>query len=173
MIYCIIANWFSTKIGIDYRYLSFWENHDIVEELIMVKIKKLPLFTLILAVMLSTGGACLFPMLTAQASSGAMDMDNQSPADDQDEVMGANDMGSMVHLPLTQSHVKTCSTDCGQAKNSVGTIKKAKELLGLPNLASQGAFITPSLADGLNLGAFDPPEIPPLQDLILTVAKKE
>lgn len=139
----------------------------------MIKMKKIPLFALILAVMLSTGGSCIFPMLTAQASSGAMDMDNQSPADEQVDVVGANDMGSMVHLPLTQSHVKTCSTDCGQAKNNVGTIKKTKELLDLPSLASQGVFITPSLIDGLDFEAFEPPEIPPLQEALLTVAKRE
>lgn len=136
----------------------------------MIKMKKLPLFALILAVMLSTGGSCLFPMLTAQASSGAMDMDSQSPADDQGDVMGANDMGFMVHSPLTQTHVKTCSTDCGQAKNNVGTIKKAKEL---PSLASQGIFVVPSLVDEPDLEAFEPPEIPPLQEALLSVAKRE
>ncbi len=135
--------------------------------------KKIPLFALILAVMLSTGGSCLFPMLTAQASSGVMDMDNQGSASDQDEVTEANDMGLMVHAPLTQSHVKTCSTDCGQAKNNVGTIKKAKELLELPALPSQGTFILPSHVDELDLGAYEPPEIPPLQETLLSVAKRE
>lgn len=139
----------------------------------MIKMKKLPLFALILAVMLSTGGACLFPMLTAQASSGAMDMGNQSPTADQDEVMGANDMGLMVHVPFTQGHVKTCSTDCGQAKNNVGTIKKAKEILEHLNPASQGTFIIPSLVDESDLEAFESPGIPPFLDSILTVAKKE
>lgn len=138
--------------------------------------KKTPLFVLILAVMLSTGGSCIFPMLNAQASSGAMDdmgMGNQSPADAQDKVTEADEMGSMVHLPLTQSHVKTCSTDCGQAKNNVGTIKKIKELLELPILASQGTFISPSPIDAAGLETFEPPEIAPLQGILLSVAKKE
>jgi hypothetical protein len=141
----------------------------------MMKIKKIPLLVLILAVMLSTGGPCVFPMLTAQASSGMMDMSNQSPVDEQDNgIMGTDSsMNSMVHLPLTQSHVKNCSLECGQTKDNVGTIKKSQEILQLPNLALQGVFIAPSLVDGLNIEAFEPPEILPLQDLILTVAKKE
>ena len=40
----------------------------------MKKMKKLPLFVFILAVMLSTGGSYMFPVLTAHASSGAIQM---------------------------------------------------------------------------------------------------
>lgn len=130
--------------------------------------KKIPLFALILAVMLSTGGSCIFPMLTAQASSGAMQMgmDDQS-------VLDGHEMDPMTHAPLTSSHVNTCTTDCGQSNNDVVAIKKVKEILELPSLASQGTYASPSLIDGLDLSVLASPESPPLRDALLTVAKKE
>jgi hypothetical protein len=134
----------------------------------MIKMKKIPLFALILAVMLSTGGSCIFPMLTAQASSGAMQMD----MDDQSALDG-HGMDPMAHAPLSPSHVNTCTTDCGQSNNDIVTIKKVKEALEFPSLASQGTYVSPSLVDGLDLGVLELPESPPLRDALLTVAKKE
>lgn len=128
----------------------------------MMKIKKIPLFALILAVMLSTGGSCIFPMLTAQASSGAMQMD-----------MDDRGMDPMAHAPLSQSHVNTCTTDCGRNNNDVVAIKKVKEVLELPSLVSQGTYALSSLPDGLDLSVLESPESPPLRDALLSVAKKE
>ncbi len=130
--------------------------------------KKIPLFALILAVMLSTGGSCIFPMLTAQASSGAMQMD----MDDQ-RALDGHGMDPMAHAPLSPSHVNTCTSDCGQSDNDVVAIKKVKEVLELPSLASQGTYASPSLIDGLDLSILESPESPPLRDTLLTVAKKE
>lgn len=136
----------------------------------MMKIKKIPLFALVLAVMLSTGGSCIFPMLTVQASSGdmQMDMDDQSALDVDDR-----GMDPMAHAPLSQSHVNTCTTDCGRSNNDVVAIKKVKEVLELPSLVSQGTYVLPSLPDGLDLRVLESPESPPLRDALLTVAKKE
>lgn len=133
----------------------------------MIKMKKIPLFALILAVMLSTGGSCIFPMLTAQASSGAMqmDMDDQSVDD--------HGIDLTTHTPLSSSHVNTCTTDCGQNNNNVVAIKKVKEVSELPSLASQGTYVSPSLINGLDIKILELSEAPPLQDALLTVAKKE
>ena len=136
----------------------------------MMKIKKIPLFALILAVMLSTGGSCIFPMLTAQASSGAMqmDMDDQNALD-----VDGRGMDPMAHAPLSQSHVNTCTTDCGRSNNDVVAIKKVKEVLELPTLVFRGTYALPSLPDGLDLSVLESPESPPLRDALLSVAKKE
>lgn len=133
----------------------------------MIKMKKIPLFALILAVMLSTGGSCIFPMLTAQASSGAMQMGMG------DQGVDGHGMDPMTHAPLSQSHVNTCSTDCGQNNNNVVVIKKVKDVSELPSLASQSTYISPSLIDGLDLSVLESPESPPLRDTLLTVAKRE
>lgn len=134
----------------------------------MIKMKKQPLFALILAVMLSTGGSCIFPMLTAHASSGAMqmDMNDQSTLDD-------HVVDSMAHAPLSPSHVNTYSTDCGQKSNDVVAIKKVKEVSELPSLVFQGAYVSPSLINGLDIEILESSEAPPLRDALLTVAKKE
>lgn len=134
----------------------------------MIKMKKIPLFALILAVMLSTGGSCIFPMLTAQASSGAMQMD----MDDQSALDG-HGMDAMAHVPLSPSHVNTCSTDCGQNNNNVVAIKKIKDVSELPSLASQGTYVSPSLINELDIEVLESSEAPPLRDTLLTVAKKE
>lgn len=137
----------------------------------MMKIKKIPLFALILAVMLSTGGSCIFPMLTAQASSGdmQMDMDDQAALD----VVDGRVIDPMAHAPLSQTHVNTCTTDCGQSNNDVVAIKKVKEVLEIPPLVSQDTYASPSLLDGLDLSVLESPESPPLRDTLLSVAKKE
>lgn len=131
--------------------------------------KKIPLFALILAVMLSTGGSCIFPMLTAQASSGTMQMD----MDDNQNALDGRGMDPMAHAPLSPSHVNTCTTDCGQSNNDIVAIKKVKEVLELPSLVSQGTYASPSLIDGLDLSVLESPESPPLRDVLLSVAKKE
>lgn len=134
----------------------------------MIKMKKIPLFVLVLAVMLSTGGSCIFSMLTAQASSEAMhmDMDDQGAID-------AHGMDPVAHAPLSPSHVNTCTTDCGQNNSNVVAIKKVKEVSELPSLVSQGTYVSPSLIDGLDLSILESSEAPPLRDALLTVAKKE
>ncbi len=129
--------------------------------------KKLPLFALILAVMLSTGGSCIFPMLTAQASSGTMQMDMG------DQSVDDHGIDLTTHAPLSQSHVNTCTTDCGQNNSNVVAIKKVKEVSELPSLASQGTYISPSLINGLDTEILELSEAPPLRDALLTVAKKE
>ena len=140
----------------------------------MIMLKKFPLSVLILAVMLSSGGACLFPMLTAQASSGAMDMGDLSFVDEQDEVVMTHDTSSVAHLPPTQDRVKTCiTTGCEQARVSLGTIKKVTEFLALPILALQGEFAPSLLVDVSDLVASESPESSPLQEALLSVAKRE
>lgn len=139
----------------------------------MSKIKKTSLFVFVLAVVLSTGNSCVFPMLPAQASSGAMQMGDQSASGEQSEIMDGYDMGSMAHAPVSQDHVKTCSADCGQTADDAVTTKKDKELLDLLAPASQCIFMPSSPLDGSDLEAFERSEIPPLGDALLTVAKKE
>ena len=134
----------------------------------MIKMKKISLFALVLAVMLSAGGSCVFPMLTAHASSGAMQMgmDDQS-------VLDGHEADSMARAPLSQSHVNTCSIDCGQNNNDVVVIKKVKDISELTSLASQGTYVSPSLIDGADLSVLESSETPLLRDTLLTVAKKE
>lgn len=139
----------------------------------MIKIKRTPFFVFVLAMMLSTGSSCVFPMLTAQASSDAMRIGTEGASDGQGEVMDGYDAGPMAHAPVSQDHVKTCSARCGQTADDGVTTKKNKELLELPTPISQGIFMLPSLLDGSDPGTFERSEIPPLRDAILTVAKKE
>jgi len=138
----------------------------------MRKIRKIPLFAFILALMLSTGSACIFPMFTAEASSDVMHMDHQSASSEQGEAIEGNDTDAIVHIPYSENHVKTCSTECGQSVTDTAAIKKVKETSGLPILHVSTAYISPS-DDGTDFDAFEPPEILPLQEAILTVAKKE
>lgn len=134
----------------------------------MKKMKKTPLFVLVLAVMLSTGGSCIFPMLTVQASSGAMQMG----MDDQSVLEDGHEADLMARAPLSQSHVIICSTDCGQNNNDVVAIKNVKDALELPSLVFQGTYEFPSLI-GLDLSILESPVSPPSPDTLLTVAKKE
>lgn len=134
----------------------------------MIKMGKIPLFALIVSVMLSTGGSCVFPMLAAQASSGAMrmDMDHQGLSDGHED--------PAVYVPLSQSHLDACLADCEESSDDfVATTKKVKEVLEFPSIASQSACVSPSLIGGLDFGIFESPGSPPLQDVLLAVAKKE
>lgn len=140
---------------------------------LMSKIKKTSLFVFVLAVVFSTGSSCVFPMLPAQASSGAMQVGDQSALVGQGETIDGHDMGPMAHAPLPQEHVKTCSADCGQTADDAVTTKKDKELLDLLAPASQCIFMPSSPLNGSDLEAFERSEIPPLGDALLTVAKKE
>ncbi len=134
----------------------------------MIKMKKLPLFVFVLAVMLSTGGSCIFPIITAHASSGAiqMGMNDESRLD-------IHETNPMAHVPLSETHVNTCSTDCGQNNTDVVVIKNVKDALELPSLVFQDTYTFPSLIDGLDLSVLESPVSPPTPDTLLTVAKKE
>lgn len=141
----------------------------------MFKIKKVPLFALVLALMLSAGGSCIFPMLSAQAASSepTMNMSDHSAHDASTESADEQSTEAMGHLPAPMNHVSTCTSDCGQASQNTITIKKSQGLSDLPLLASQGRYFLPSPIDSSSLGALDPPELPPLRDALLAVAKKE
>lgn len=135
----------------------------------MIKMKKLPLFVLVLAVMFSTGGSCIFPMFTAQAFSGAMQMDTN---DENKNIVNVHEADPMAHSPLSGAHVSTCSTNCGQNNTDVVAIKNTKNTLEFPSLVSQDTYGFPLLI-GLDLSVLESLVSPSLLDTLLSVAKKE
>lgn len=82
-------------------------------------------------------------------------------------------MDQIAQVPLSQSHVNVCTTDCGQSNNDVVVIQNVKDTLEFPLLVFQDTYTFPSLFDGINLRVLESSVSPPSPDALLAVAQKE
>lgn len=139
----------------------------------MNHLKKIPFFAFILALMLSAGNACIFPVLPAQAVE-TDHVDHHTVIHETTHTMTENDVtdaDTIAVVPYSENHVKKCAMECGQLAIETVGINTLKETVGLPMLTVY-SYSAPSLVKA-DFGTPEPPGNTSLQQAILTVSKKE
>ena len=140
------------------------------------ELKHISLSLVVAVILFSAGSFCVLPVAAAQTTDKGMTAGEMTGMGSHEEAMASAGIVTghalgKIHKPSPQKHDEVCAYDCEQTLKAA-SLKKTKEFAELPLLAYSGEDPHTSQQEEPDIGS-GPPRVFPLQEVILTVAKKE